>query len=191
MPWNYNPWGCGSGPRGSCNNGWIQFEICEDALNDANYFNKVYKEACELTAYLCKLYNIDPNGTVKYNGIVVPTILCHADSNKLGLGSAHVDVLHWFPKFGKNMTTVRQDVTALLNGNEENDNMTQEKFNEMMETYLAQLSNLPATWEKDAMDWAQSIGLMAGNNQGQLMPKRFMTRGELATVLKRYSELLR
>lgn len=189
MPWNYRPWGCGSGFRGSCNNGWIQFEICEDALNDANYFNKVYKEACELTAYLCKLYNIDPNGTVAYNGITVPTILCHADSNKLGLGSAHVDVLHWFPKFGKNMTTVRQDVAALLNGNEEDDDMTQEKFNEMMETYLTQLASLPTTWEKDAMDWAQSTGLMVGNNQGQLMPKRFITRGELATVLKRYSEM--
>lgn len=189
MPWNYRPWGCGSGFRGSCNNGWIQFEICEDALNDANYFNKVYKEACELTAYLCKLYNIDPNGTVAYNGITVPTILCHADSNKLGLGSAHVDVLHWFPKFGKNMTTVRQDVAALLNGNEEDDDMTQEKFNEMMETYLTQLASLPTTWEKDAIDWAQSTGLMVGNNQGQLMPKRFITRGELATVLKRYSEM--
>lgn len=27
MPWDYKPWGCGSGSRGSCNNGWIQFEI--------------------------------------------------------------------------------------------------------------------------------------------------------------------
>lgn len=27
LPWNYRPWGCGSGPNGSCNNGWIQFEI--------------------------------------------------------------------------------------------------------------------------------------------------------------------
>ena len=27
MPWNYKPWGCGSGSKGSCNNGWIQFEI--------------------------------------------------------------------------------------------------------------------------------------------------------------------
>mgnify|MGYP002710970305 FL=1 len=87
------------------------------------------------------------------------------------------------------MTTVRQDVAALLNGNEEDDDMTQEKFNEMMEAYLTQLASLPATWEKDAMDWAQSTGLMAGNSQGQLMPKRFMTRGELATVLKRYSEM--
>ena len=23
MPWNYKPWGCGSGSKGSCNNGWI------------------------------------------------------------------------------------------------------------------------------------------------------------------------
>lgn len=23
MPWNYKPWGCGSGVKGSCNNGWI------------------------------------------------------------------------------------------------------------------------------------------------------------------------
>lgn len=27
LPWNYRPWGCGSGANGSCNDGWIQFEI--------------------------------------------------------------------------------------------------------------------------------------------------------------------
>ena len=27
MPWDYRPWGCGSGSKGSCNSGWIQFEI--------------------------------------------------------------------------------------------------------------------------------------------------------------------
>ncbi len=27
MPWDYRPWGCGSGKNGSCNTGWIQFEI--------------------------------------------------------------------------------------------------------------------------------------------------------------------
>ena len=114
MPWDYRPWGCGSGKYGSCNSGWIQFEICEDALTDKNYFNAAYKEACELTAYLCQLYNIDPHGTVKYNGVTVPTILCHQDSYRLGLGSNHGDVLHWFPKFGKDMNDVRNDVAALL-----------------------------------------------------------------------------
>lgn len=114
MPWNYRPWGCGSGSNGSCNDYWIQFEICEDGLTDETYFNKVYKEACEITAYLCKLYNIDPKGTVNYNGISVPTILCHADSHKFGLGSNHGDVYNWFPKHGKNMVTARDDVKKLL-----------------------------------------------------------------------------
>lgn len=120
MPWNSKPWGCGSGSKGSCNNGWIQFEICEDGLTNKTYFNKVYTEACELTAYLCKLYNIDPNGTVMYNGVKVPTILCHYDSHNLGLGSNHGDIYHWFKKYNKDMSTVRKDVAALLNVTESN-----------------------------------------------------------------------
>ena len=114
MPWDYRPWGCGSGSKGSCNNGWIQFEICEDGLTDATYFNKVYKEACEITAYLCQLYNINPNSTVTVNGVKVPTITCHQDAYKLGFGSNHSDVNHWFPKHGKSMATARADVAALL-----------------------------------------------------------------------------
>lgn len=116
MPWTFKPWGCGArykdGP--SCNDGWIQFEICEDSLQDPVYFNKVYKEACELTAYLCKLFKLDPKGTVNYKGVKVPVILCHADSYDLGLGSNHGDIDHWFPKFGKSMKTVRNDVAKLL-----------------------------------------------------------------------------
>lgn len=114
LPWDYRPWGVGKGAKGSCNDGWIQFEICEDGLKDSAYFNKVYEEACQITAYLCKMYGIDPNGTVTVNGVKVPTILCHADSSSLGFGSNHVDVNHWFPKFGKSMETARAYVAALL-----------------------------------------------------------------------------
>ena len=60
MPWDYRPWGCGSGPKGSCNSGWIQFEICEDGMNDRAYFEAAYREACEITAYLCRKFGIDP-----------------------------------------------------------------------------------------------------------------------------------
>lgn len=115
MPWNYRPWGCGSSTLGSCNNGWIQFEIAEDGLNDAAYFNKVYQEACELTAYLCTLYNLNPYGTATCGGVTnVPVILCHADSYTLKLGSNHGDIYHWFKKYGKDMSTVRDDVAALM-----------------------------------------------------------------------------
>lgn len=116
MPWNYRPWGCGEGTKGSCNDGWIQFEICEDSLTDKKYFEKVYKEAVEITAYLCKLYNIDPKGHVAHNGVKVPTILCHADAHKLKLGSNHGDVLYWFKKHGKTMDDVRNDVNLFLHG---------------------------------------------------------------------------
>ena len=149
MPWNFRPWGCGSGAKGSCNTGWIQFEICEDGLNDADYFGKVYKEACELTAYLCKMFGIDPKGSVSYNGVKIPTILCHADSYKLGLGSNHGDVLHWFPNFGKNMDTARNDVAALLQDTAENSGTTIPDTNKPAET--SQLYRVRKTWSDSRM----------------------------------------
>lgn len=128
MPWNYRPWGCGSGSKGSCNGSasvtnspfWLQFEICDDGYKDKAYFEKVYKEACEFTAYLCEMFDIDPNGTVKYNGVTVPTILCHQDAYKLGLGSNHGDVLQWFGKYGKTMADVRKNVSVLMQKPTEN-----------------------------------------------------------------------
>ena len=114
LPWNYRPWGCGSGSKGSCNDTHIQFEICEDALTDASYFNACYKEACEMTAYLCKMFGIDPKGTTVCNGVTVPTIIDHTGSCSYGLGSNHGDIQHWSRKYGKTMENVRDDVATLL-----------------------------------------------------------------------------
>lgn len=119
MPWDYRPWGCGSGYRGSCNWGWIQFEMCEDDLNGEEYFEDAYTEACEITAYLCALYDIDPLGYVNYEGVQVPTILCHNDSASLGLGTWHADVYNWVrDRYGKTMDDVRNDVASILSGGE-------------------------------------------------------------------------
>lgn len=137
MPWNYRPWGCGSGPKGSCNSGWVQFEICEDSLTDKTYFDTCYKEACEITAYICSLYNIDPKGTVMYNGVKVPTILCHWDSYKLGLGGGHSDVYHWFNKYGKTMDDVRNDVAALLNQKEDEVDMTKAEVTQLIKSEIS------------------------------------------------------
>lgn len=108
MPWDYKPWGCGGG----CNDGWIQFEICEDSLYDKTYFEEVYNEGVKFTAYLCKLYGIDPLGKIGN----VPTILCHQDSYRLGMGSNHSDVYNWFKIYNKTMDDVRADVVKLLGG---------------------------------------------------------------------------
>lgn len=115
MPWTYKPWGCGSGIKGSCNETHLQFEICEDDLKNKDYALAVYNEACELTAYWCQLYNLDPHGTIDYKGIKVPVILDHATSHDLGLGNNHGDIQHWFPKLiGKTLENIRDDVAKLL-----------------------------------------------------------------------------
>lgn len=202
MPWDYRPWGCGSGKKGSCNTGWIQFEICEDGLSDPDYFAKVYKEACEITAYLCKLYNIDPHGTVKVNGVTVPTILCHADSCTLGLGSNHGDVLHWFPRFGKSMETARNDVAALLSGatSEEEDDMTELQVKEICKQVMAEQrkelqDNDCGSWSKEARDWATSIGLIAGggtlpDGQPNYMWADNLTREQAAALFFRFAQMM-
>ena len=102
LPFNYKSGHCGS----KANSTHISFEICEDNLKDAEYFKKVYKEAVEFTAYLCKEYNLDPTK----DGVVI----CHSEGYKRGIASNHGDVMHWFPKHGKSMDTFRADVKALL-----------------------------------------------------------------------------
>lgn len=101
LPWDHRGWHAG----GKANDTHIGFEICEDGLNDRDYFNKVYREAVELCAYLCKMF-----------GLTEKDIICHAEGAKLGIASNHGDVLHWFPRHGKTMDDFRADVKKLLEG---------------------------------------------------------------------------
>ena len=109
LPWNRRGWHAGTGTSGgSANNTHIAFEICEDGLTDAAYFGKVYQEAVELTAMLCKQYGLNPLA----DGVVI----CHSEGYTRGIASNHADVMHWFPKFGKSMDTFRQDVSKAMGG---------------------------------------------------------------------------
>jgi uncharacterized protein YraI len=107
LPWDYKGWHCGTGTKGiSGNNSYVSYEICEDNLTDANYFNKVYKEAVEFTAYLCQLYKFDPLA----DGVIIG----HYEGYQRGIASNHADPRNWFPRFGKSMDTFRQDVAAKM-----------------------------------------------------------------------------
>ena len=182
QPLNYKGWHVGKGRKGSYNSNSVGFEICEDDLTDANYFNKVYNEAVEFSAYVCNMFDLDPLGK--------NVIVCHWEAYELGYGSGHVDVTHWFPKFGKSMDDFRQDVnTALqqLKLEEEIKNMTDEQFAEYMNRYLANLRNKPAdSWAEGYLSWAKENGIMAGDEGGNLMPQSFLTRQEMATMLNAF-----
>lgn len=187
--WTTVSWGCGKGSKGSCNgyypgtNGnvyqgrhWIQFEICDDGYNDEQYFHSIYKEACELTAYLCELFNIDPNGTVEFNGVTVPTILCHADAYQLKLGSNHGDVLRWFKKYGYNMDLVRSDVTTLLKRNQPEEPTIISNFNLLDEV---KIKDDVKTWYngKSIASWVYSKTLYVRKVNGNLITVSTLQEG--------------
>ena len=182
LPWNWRGWHCGSGRSGSANNTHISFEICEDGLDDREYFDAVYREAVELTAHLCELYGLDP----LEDGVVI----CHSEGYRRGVASNHGDVMHWFPKFGKNMDGFRADVSRELKGDE--DDMTQEQFNQMMTEYERTKNpvpdNTPADWEAPAVQWARDNGLLAGDGAGNLMLHSNMTRAQFFVILKKYHD---
>lgn len=108
LPWTCRGWHSGKGKNGSANNTHIGFEICEDGMTDAVYFKKVYQEAVELTAMLCKQYNLNPLA----DGVVIS----HKEGYTRGIASAHGDPDHWFQKHGKSMDTFRKDVDAAMRG---------------------------------------------------------------------------
>lgn len=174
LPWNHRGWHAG----GAANNTHISFEICEDGLTDASYFNAVYQEAVELTAHLCREYGLDPLA----DGVVI----CHSEGHQRGVASNHADVMHWFPKFGRTMDDFRADVAQEM---EENKDVTQEQFDAMMNDWLARRAALPASdWAVPYISEAIDKGYMADVGGTIERPQSFVTREELATVASALSK---
>ena len=140
LPWDHRGWHAG----GSANNTHIGFEICEDGLTDYTYFQKVYREAVELCAYLCKEY-----------GLTEQNIICHSEGYKQGVASNHGDVMHWFPKHGKSMDTFRAEVKALLATGADT---PEEKPAESTVTYPEKLTTGYYRVRKDWKDSKSQIG---------------------------------
>ncbi len=169
LPWGYVGWHSGGGKRGSANYmGYIGFEICEDGLDDPEYFAAVYREAAELTAYLCKTFDLDPLA----DGVVI----CHQEGYRRGIASNHADVLHWFPKFGKSMDDFREEVARIMKGEEEP--VTYEEWKGFMDRYLRERDTLPASgWAEDVLKRAVEAGVTDGSR-----PRAFATREEAAAM---------
>lgn len=198
LPWTTRAWHAGTGTTGrSANNTHLSFECCEpaghtyqggtmvgyDVKANGSYFRAVYQNAVALTALLCRQFGLDP--------LKPGVVICHKEGYDLGVASGHGDVLHWWPKHNVTMDQFRRDVAKAMSGAaEEEDDMTQERFNELMEQYLAQRAKLsPGDWSAQARKWAEQEGLVAGGAQGPRYGS-FATREELVQMLLRLDELL-
>lgn len=175
LPWTMRGWHCGTGTSGiSANNTHISFEICEDGLTDASYFQAVYREAVELTAMLCREYGLDPLA----DGVVI----CHSEGYKRGIASNHADVLHWFPKFGKSMDDFRADVAREMKGERE---LTENEVRAIVRDEYAKIeaerAKLPASeWAKVKIQLARARGITDGTR-----PRSYATREEVAIMVNK------
>lgn len=197
LPWAMRGWHSGKGSKGSANEmGYIGIEICEDDLTDATYFSKVYQEAVELFAYLCGMYRLNP----KKDGVII----CHSEGYKRGIASNHGDVMHWFPKHGKNMNTFREDVykqmqkastttttqtTVQKKGDTKMDlsKLTDKDCFNIMERAMTYAASQPEPdWSKKEGFWAKakSKGIVDGTG-----PERPVKRDELTAILGRMNLL--
>ncbi len=104
LPWNICCWGCGSGSSGSYNYSpaYVQIEVCEDELNDREYFDRAFGLAAELCQRLLR----------NYPTIRPEDIISHHEAHLRGYASNHADCDHWLGKFGLNMDWFR----ALVSG---------------------------------------------------------------------------
>ena len=167
LPWTVGGWHAG----GCANEDYIGFEICEDGLEDRAYFEAVYREAVELTAYLCERFEMDP----QEKGIVI----CHAEGSRMGVASNHADVEHWFSRFGVTMDEFRREVEQELNNR---------NFAQKFDAYRRELQdNDHAGWSEQALEWARESGLFSGapgvDGAANYMWEDFVTREQLAVVL--------
>lgn len=87
---------------------------------------------------------------------------------------------------------IASTATAKLNNQkaevkkEEDEEMTQEQFNTMMNNWIAEQANKdPSSWSAEARSWAEKNGLITGDSQGRKLYKKPLTREEFTTVLYR------
>ena len=69
---------------------------------------------------------------------------------------------------------------------QEDDTMTKEQFKEMMDEYLNERGQIePSDWSTEHRAWAEGIGLIQGDENGNKKYKGFTTREEMITFLHR------
>lgn len=167
LPWTHRGWHAGTGTSGgSANDTHISFEICEDDLYDPFYFESTTDVAVELTAMLCKKFNLDPLA----DGVVI----CHQEGYLRGVASGHADIVHWWSKFGYTMNDFREEVNRKVN--EEDDDMI----------YYQTLDDVPV-WYKPTIEKIINTGALEGDGKGNINVSKDMCR--TLTVLDRLGKL--
>ena len=173
-------WHCGGGLQSNkghsfykicTNSNSIGIELCckRNAARQWYFEEATVQNAIELTQYLMSKWNIPLNRVIRHFDVV----------GKICPEPYVRDEMAW-QNFKNRVAGIQTPVI------EEEDIVTQEQFNTMMNTWIVESASKPASdWSADSRVWAENLGLIAGDQNGNKMYKKFITREEFIAVLYR------
>lgn len=189
---NVAPAGCrGANTNGICIENLGNFDIGGDKMNSAQK-NVIVRMA----AALLKKFKLSPETGITYHawwtddgkslGTYVASRSCKTCPGTAFFGG------NTRASYDKNLKPL---IVKAMNGNynvpvKEEEEVTQEQFNKMMDTYLAGLAKQqPSSWSETARKWAEGIGLIKGDDKGNKNYKSFCTREQMVQFLYRFKDM--
>lgn len=161
----------------------ITIEVASDTKEPYAVTDKAYEALIKLVADICRRNNIkklvwSTDKNKRMNHLDGCNMTVHRDYNT----AKSCPGTYLYNKHGE----IAERVNKLLGVKEEDEDMTQEKFNEMMNNYLTELAEKnPSSYSAEARAWAEKGGYIKGDEKGRKMYKKYMTREEMITVLYR------
>lgn len=142
--------------------------------------DKAYAALLDLLTDICRR-----NGIQK--------LLWKGDQSLIGqIDEQNMTVHRWFAAKacpGDYLYSRHSAIADAVNKRLEDDDMTQDQFNTMMEAYLRERGKLPPSdWSKDDRAWAEARGLVKGDENGAKQYQSFVTQEQMCTFLKRFAE---
>lgn len=180
-------WHCGGGGtgvlKGICtNSNSIGIEvrpkkIDESTAKDASkrdwfFDSKTIDNVIELTKYLMNKYNVPIKNVIRHYDVTrkyCPRPFMGDDTNT------------YYNKTGNKLW--QEFKARLINNIEDDDNLTQDTFNQMLKQSFEDLGLLePSNWSEQAREWAESNGYIKGDETGNKKYKKPLTREEAIQI---------
>ena len=175
----------------------ITIEVASDTSHPYAVTAEAYNALIRLVADICKRNNIkqllwkgDKNliGQIDKQNMTVHRWFASKACPGDYLYSRHGDIANKVNQILNQQNTTNKVETPVVVPpvQKEEEEVTQEKFNQMMDTWIAEQAKKDASdWSIEARTWAEKEGLISGDTDGKKMYKKMMTREELVTVLYR------
>jgi hypothetical protein len=92
----------------------------------------------------------------------------------------------FYSYFNINKSVIESLKVMATNEMKEEDEMTQEQFDQMMENYMSRLKAAnPSDWSEEERKWAEENHIIIGDGNGNMQYKAYCTREQMVTFLYR------